>query len=111
MYKEGCKFRKWVRVCSFKPEDCCPEKCDMFNVPFEKEAVREHLKNIEAQISGLTARHLNKDALIRVVELEEQNPQHPEVVEYKKILTRVQDLEHGKKYMNKALVFLKRIGR
>ncbi|MCJ7816322.1 MAG: hypothetical protein MUP55_00555 [Candidatus Aenigmarchaeota archaeon] len=111
MYKDDCKFRRWVKVCTFKEDDCAPEKCDMYNVAFDRQSVKAQIALIEAQISGLTERNLNKDALIRVLELEKQNAQHPEVTGYKKILKRVEDLEQGKRYMNKALIFIKRIGR
>lgn len=32
-YKE-CDFRKMVKLCTFKPEDCNPESCDWFNLKF-----------------------------------------------------------------------------
>jgi len=42
-YKE-CGFKDKAEVCKFREEDCNPEECDFYNLPYDKNAIEERIE-------------------------------------------------------------------
>jgi len=54
-------WRSHLKVCHFKEEDCNPAECNLYNLPYEKEAIKNRIKEELAKIKTLDK---EKDILI-----------------------------------------------
>lgn len=110
LYKVNCGFMK-LGCCSFKPEDCRPEKCDMYHVEFTSKSLRKEIKKLKDKIKELVATDLKMKKIKSLVKLEKENRDHAEVVAYKKKLMLIKDYGKGLEYLEKAYRHLKRCGK
>lgn len=108
MYKEGCGFRK-INVCSFKEEDCNPEKCDMYNLEFNSKSLIAERKKVEKELKLLIKDNISIKKTKQMIKLEKSDGQAEEIIQYKKNLNKIADLGKGVEYLNKAITYCKRI--
>lgn len=107
-YKDKCGYRK-IGACKFKSDQCNSTDCDMYNIEFSSKAIREKMKELKKEIKEYSKIGFKKTQ--RVIELEKEDRNHPEVVEFKRKLLRLQDLDAGYQIMQKAYIYCKRIGK
>ena len=110
-YKTPCYFRTHLNVCTFKEEDCCPEKCDMYNVEFTVKGVNAEIKKIDEIIN-----EKNKEVQEWQKEIKANYDNYSEEAKEEKkqylkdLLKEAKDLYTGKEYMKKAKKYCKRVG-
>lgn len=107
-HKENCGFRK-LGCCSFKEEDC-NNGCDMFNLPFTSKDIKQRMTEIKIQVEELQKETLNTTKIKEMILKEKEDKNSPEVLDMKKKLALVVDLQKGYGYMNKAYIKCKREG-
>jgi len=105
--KKDCGFLK-IGCCSFKPEDCNPEKCDMYNIEFTSRAIRKELKILKTKIKDLTKETLKLKQAKRMIKLEKIDKDDKKVKEYKQKLLLIKDWGKGMEYLDKAYRYCKR---
>lgn len=101
-FKADCGFRNKIKVCNFKPEDCNPEKCDMYNIEFSVKAIKK-----QAKIEQKAVKELEK----KRVKMKKTGEHKTKIEEYKKIKSTRNDKVYGLIKLSKAMVYLKRTGR
>lgn len=53
-YKKDCKWRNDLTdVCSFKPHKCATIECDMFDIPFEVQAIKDKIEEEKKNLGNL----------------------------------------------------------
>jgi len=109
-YKDKCGFKR-LGYCSFKPEDCNPESCDMFNLHFSSSAILVRLKEIQSEIEELQKETLNTTKIKEMIKKEKEDKTNPEVLELRKKLFKVKDLISGYSFLRKAYIKTKREGK
>jgi len=115
-YKENCGFMK-IGCCTFKPEHCRPQKkehkifCDLYNVEFTSKAVKKELDKVKKKIKTITKENLKLSKVKEVVKIERIDALDKNVVEFKKKLLEIKDLDKGVEYLEKAYRYLKRCKR
>lgn len=101
-FKADCGFRNKIKVCNFKPEDCTPEKCDMYNIEFSVKAIKK-----QAKIEQKAVKELEK----KRVKMKKAGEHKTNRDEYKKIKTERNDKVYGLIKLSQAIVYLKRTGK
>lgn len=99
MPHKQCGFRDRVRVCSFKEEDCSPEKCDFYNILFTTKAVYNQMQ-IEALNIGAVG---DKMMILR-------KAKQTGIENYKLYEAYLKDKVIGVDRLRKAYMYLKRCG-
>lgn len=110
VHKDNCGFRR-SGCCTFKPEFCLPEKCDMYSIPFTSKDIKENMTKIKEQVLELQKDTLNVPKIKEMILKEKEDKNSPEVLDMKKKLALVVDLQKGYEYMNKAYIKAKREGK
>ena len=98
-YKKDCGFRNKVHVCSFKEEDCCPEKCDMYDIPFEVKALSKRIKEERKHIIELENKRQG---------MKKKGEHKTNKEEYDKVKNLRNDKVYGILKLTKAYTYLKR---
>jgi hypothetical protein len=98
-YKK-CGFRDTVHVCSFKEEDCDPEKCDFFTCEFTTKAVYKRMQDEAELIKGVGEKMM---VLRKAKQTASEN--------YKTYEAYLKDKVIGVDRLRKAYMYLKRCGR
>ena len=106
----NCGFRIKVYVCSFKPEDCNAEKCDMHDIVFKARAIKAEMKVLDDKIAELVKEVANLKRIKQMLKLEKNDKDAQEVADFKKKAKLLEDLSKGKEYLKKAYMFCKRAG-
>jgi|PlaIllAssembly_1097288.scaffolds.fasta_scaffold627449_3 hypothetical protein len=60
-----CLFREQHRVCTFKPEDCLPEKCDFYELECSVAALEKRMRDEAEAMEALRQRKPMDTKLIR----------------------------------------------
>lgn len=100
-FKADCGFRNKIKVCGFKPEDCTPEKCDMYNIEFSVKAISK-----QAKIEQKAVKKLEK----KRVKMKKTGEHKTNREEYNKIKAKRNDKVYGLIKLSKAIIYLKRTG-
>lgn len=58
-----CGFRDRVGICKFHAEDCKPEMCDFYNIPFNSRDILKRMKAEHEDIKRLQETRENQDLL------------------------------------------------
>lgn len=99
-HKSPCGFRDKIQCCSFKEEDCSPEKCDMYNIEFTSKAILQVMKEEQAKVKQIN------DEMQKFRLAKDTNNDH-----YKELKKQLADVCYGCAYLSKAYVHLKRLRR
>lgn len=107
-YKAECKFRSLLNFCRFNEYDCNPVKCNMYNIKFEPKSLKEEIKKINEEIKVLVKKNISLRKFKKMLKLEQKDKNNPVVIQYKKNLVKIQDLNQGLKFMETAYRYCKR---
>jgi len=100
-YKSDCGFRK-LNLCGFKPEDCVPEKCDMFNIPFTAKDILMRSKKEHKAVKELTEKLLN---------MKKSGEHKTNKAKYQQLKLARNDKVYGMLKLSKAYMHCKRTGK
>lgn len=101
-YKKDCGFREKVSVCGFIPEDCRPEKCDMFEIPFSVKGILKQSKKERKEVVKLTE---------KLSEMKKNHEHKTKKEEYEKVKADRKDRVIGMMKLSKAYVYCKRTNK
>lgn len=101
-YKEHCGFRNKINVCSFKAEDCSPEKCDMYNIEWNRKSLETEFKKIKKRL---------KEIQEEIKSMKKSGEKKTDPDKYKALKVERFDLVKGGIYLGKAFERVKREGR
>lgn len=106
-----CNFREKVDVCTFKPEHCHPDYCDMYNAEFSQEGIKAEIEKIKEKKEKIKERvkdlkNIKEEDIDKYSEEEKQRFKK----DVENLIKEQYDLEKGHEYMKQALRFCKRSG-
>jgi len=118
IYKEKCVFMK-IGCCTFKPEHCRPKPkkddgdwyCDLYHIKMDSKFIKKEIKKVREEIKELTKSSLKVKELKTILSKEKADPKSKSVLDYKKKLSKINDLGKGLEYLDKAYRYCKRIGK
>jgi len=99
-YKENCGFREKVGVCNFMVEDCKPEQCDMYDIPFTSKGIKKQSRIERKKV-------IEFDKKIKAMKKNHEHKSKPE--EYKKVKADLKDIVIGMVKLSKAYEYCKRV--
>lgn len=97
-YKE-CGFRK-INLCKFKEEDCSPDKCDMYNIPFTSKGILN-----QAKIERKAVKYLAN----KMIKMKKSGKHKTDKESYEKIKKTRNDKALGMLKLSKAYMHCKRL--
>lgn len=108
-FKPGCGFRK-LNLCMFRASQCNHEDCSMYGLEFSSNAIKARIKELKAEIKAFQDK-LNYKKTKELLKKEEQDKDDSEVLQFKKDLYKLKDLDAGIEILKKAYVYCKRVGK
>ena len=97
---ENCEFRKIAKICKFKKEDCDPDECDYYPLPFSSKHIKNHCRRLRQKIKILdkNIQHLKNNGL------------HKDNPEFYRMKADIKDKAIGFAYLSKCYMICKRRG-